>query len=94
MTENKPMHAINYGAVRAAIWRNDTLKGIFYDVSFQRRYREGETWTSSYTFGARDLPILAKAALDAHTWIHSQAATPADTTQNVAEQADEAELPW
>jgi len=72
MSENKPIHAISYGAVRAAIWRNDTAKGIFYDVSFARRYRDGEAWLSTHVFGTRDLPILAKAALDAHTWIQSQ----------------------
>ncbi len=71
MNENKPLHTISYGAIQAAIWRNDTAKGIFYDVSFSRRYRTGDTWMSTYSFGVRDLPILAKAAQDAHSWIHA-----------------------
>ena len=80
MHDNKPIHSLGYGPIRASIWRNETAKGVFYDVTVARRYKDGEDWTSSQTFRERDLPIVAKAALDAHTWIHAQADEQALTT--------------
>jgi hypothetical protein len=35
---------------------------------------EGGKWAESTSFDDRDLPNLAKAAADVHTWIHKQKA--------------------
>ncbi len=69
--KNQPVHCIRYGAVKAAIWANNSLSGYFYHTSFQRVYKtpEGE-WGTSDSFDDRDLPSLAKAASDAHSWIY------------------------
>lgn len=72
MNDNKPVETINYGAVRAAIWQNDTAKGRFYDISFERLYRKDDAWEISRDFRARDLLLLAKVAMDAHTWAYTQ----------------------
>ena len=80
MHDNKPIHSLGYGPIRASIWRNETAKGVFYDVTVSRRFKDGDDWASSQTFRERDLPVVAKAALDAHTWIHSQPEDEALTT--------------
>ena len=35
---------------------------------------DGDQWGDSASFEDRDLPNLAKAAADVHTWIHQQKA--------------------
>jgi len=67
-----PAHEIRLGAIRAAIWANKTENGTRYNVTFERSYRDGETWKSSSSFGRDDLLVVAKAADQAHTWIVSQ----------------------
>jgi hypothetical protein len=74
---NRPVHTIRYGAIRAAIWRNVVDNGNasrpMYNVTFSRSYKHGENnWKESGSFGADDLLLLAKAANDAHTFIHQQ----------------------
>ena len=69
MTDTKPVHSIRYGSVQVAVWRNESANGPFYNVTMLRRYRDGETWRDTGSFGELDLPILAKAILDAHSAI-------------------------
>jgi len=68
----RPVHEIPLGPVRAAIWANETENGVRYNVTFERSYRDGETWKSTGSFGVNDLLLLGKAADQAHTWILSQ----------------------
>lgn len=78
MTENKkPVHSIRYGAIQLAVWKNESANGPFYTVTMLRRYRDGETWHDSSSFGESDLPILAKALLDAHSAIQTLPKDPA-----------------
>jgi len=73
MTENKPpVHSFRYGNVEAAIWANNTTSGYFYNTTFRRFYKDGEEWCESASFCDYDLPNLAKAAADAHSWIQQQ----------------------
>ena len=72
MENKKPVHTINYGAVRAAIWQNENAGGRFYDVSLERIYKKNDAWEITRDFRARDLLLLAKVAMDAHTWAFSQ----------------------
>lgn len=69
----KPVHEVRFGGVKAAIWRNEGEHGIRYNTTFTRVYRDGEQWKNTESFGRDDLLLLAKAANDAHTWIHQQA---------------------
>lgn len=73
---NKPVYTLRYGNVRAAVWANNSSIGYFFNTTFVRVYRnekEGEVvWGESTSFEDRDLPDLAKAAADAHTWIYTQ----------------------
>ncbi len=69
MTHPKPAAQLRYGSVSAAIWKNDTDKGSFYNVTFQRTYKEGEELKNTQSFGRDDLLLLAKLADLAHTKI-------------------------
>ena len=87
---DRPVHKIRYGAVTATIWANNSMAGYFYNTTFKRSYRKAdETWGESDSFDDRDLPALAKAANDAHTWIH--AAKNRATVPNVAEDEEPTE---
>jgi hypothetical protein len=69
---NKPAQTFRYRAVKCVIWRNDGRNGAFYSTVITRSYKDGEDWKESHSFGQEDLPSLAKAALDAHSWIQEQ----------------------
>ena len=68
----KPVHEVRLGAIKAAIWANETEKGVRHNVTFQRLYKEGDGWRSSDSFGRDDLLLVAKVANLAHTWIYEQ----------------------
>lgn len=73
-TTTRPVHAIRYGSVSAAVWANNSRAGYFFNTTFCRSYKEGDEWRETASFEDRDLPSLAKAALDAHSWIYAQKA--------------------
>jgi hypothetical protein len=68
----KPVHRIRYGNVSAAVWANNSQAGYFFNTTFNRVYKDGDNWGESHSFEDRDLPNLAKAAADAHSWIYQQ----------------------
>lgn len=68
----RPIYEVRLGTIRASIWANETENGTRHNVTFDRGYRDGETWKSTASFGRDDLLVLAKAADQAHTWIISQ----------------------
>ena len=74
MPKEKPIHEVRLGAIKAAIWKNDTANGVRYNVTLSRIYkdREDSQWKSTDSFGRDDLLVLAKVADLAHTWIHQQ----------------------
>ncbi len=71
----RPTHAIRVGAVEAAIWRNERKDGSpFYSVTFKRSYLdEGRGWQESVSFAERECLVLARVALEAQSWIRTQA---------------------
>lgn len=71
--KQKPVHEARLGAIKAAIWKNDTDNGARYNTTFSRIYKDGDEWASTDSFGRDDLLTLAKVADLAHTWIHLQA---------------------
>lgn len=74
MTENKPVHSMNYGTLQVSIWeqQSDLGDSKFYRACFNRTYKDNDTWCKSRYFLENDLPVLAKAILDAHTWIQNR----------------------
>jgi hypothetical protein len=66
----KPAAKITLYPVSAAIWRNQNPRGVFYSVTFERRFKDDEgKWQSSSSFNANDLLLLAKVADQAHSEI-------------------------
>ena len=72
MPKDKPAHEVRLGAIKAAIWKNDTQNGVRYNATFSRLYRDEDEWKSTDSFGRDDLLVLAKVADQAHSWIHEQ----------------------
>ena len=66
----RPAYEIRIGSVLAAIWKNETDKGVRYNVTFSRLYKDGAQWKSAESFGKDDLLVLAKIANEAHSQIH------------------------
>jgi len=70
MSDNQPIHEIRLGHVKCAIWANEVKPNVIrYNTKVSRLYRDGQTWATTDTFGRDDLPLLAKVADLAHTWI-------------------------
>ena len=70
---NAPVHEIRLGAIKAAIWANDTKNGSRHSVKIARLYKDGDDWRSSDAFGRDDLPLVEKVAAAAHSWIFQEA---------------------
>ena len=68
----QPVHKIRQGAVSASIWRNETERGQMFNVTFQRAYKDGDTWKNSNSFGRKDLLVVGLIAARAFEWIGSQ----------------------
>ena len=68
----KPIHEIRLGAIKAAVWKNETSNGVFYNTTFTRLYKDGEEWKTSDSFGRDDLVFLAIIVGRAHSWIYDQ----------------------
>jgi hypothetical protein len=64
-----PVAKVRIGLITASIWENKTDKGTFHNVTFERRYKDGDQWKSSHSYNTGDLLELAKAADLAHTKI-------------------------
>jgi hypothetical protein len=58
-TKKPPVARVKTGTVTAAIWARDTDKGTFYDVTFQRAYRDADRkWKNSTSFDLNGLLAL------------------------------------
>ncbi len=72
-SKQKPVHEIRLGRIKATIWESDTDNGTRYNVAVNRLYKDGDEWKQTTSFGRDDLPLVAKVADLAHTWIYEQA---------------------
>ena len=69
-TANRPVHEIRMGAVKAAIWRNETKNGYRYNVRISRLYKDNGEWKTSDSFGRDELPLVSKVVNMAYVWIY------------------------
>ncbi|MDX1930564.1 MAG: hypothetical protein SFV81_28835 [Pirellulaceae bacterium] len=72
MAQERPVHEIRLGKVKAAIWRNETDSGPRHSVTISRIYKTETGWESSFSFGRDELPLVSKVADQAHLWIYQQ----------------------
>jgi hypothetical protein len=68
-SENLPVHTIRHRSIKAAIWRNQTEKGLMYTVTVSRSYKVGEEWKESHSFTYDQIMNVAKVLSDAHSFI-------------------------
>ena len=67
---NPPVAKVRVGLITGSIWERSTENGTFFNVSFERRYRDGEgNWKSSHSYDTGDLLALSKLADLAHSKI-------------------------
>lgn len=69
---NRPVHVVRYGAIKAAVWLNQTSSGPMHNVTLGRTYKDGDDWKESGSLGADDLLAAAKALTEAHTFIYAE----------------------
>ena len=72
MFAKRPVHEVRMGRIKAAVWEDNTQNGPRHNVTFSRLYKDGDQWKDSQSFGRDDLPLLAKVADLAHTWIFNE----------------------
>ena len=70
---NRPVHEVRLGRIKATVWANASENGPWHSVQVSRLYKDGEQqWRSSERFHRDDLPLVAKVADRAHSWIYEQ----------------------
>jgi hypothetical protein len=68
--KHAPVAKVSVGLQTASIWKNESEGRAFYNVTFDRRYRDAQSdWKSTSSYGRDDLLALAKLADLAHTKI-------------------------
>lgn len=72
MAKNGPVHEIRNGVVKAAIWKNETAKGVFYNTTLERIYLKGKDWKTSGSFSRDQLLVVARMAQEANQWIYEE----------------------
>ena len=67
----RPIQEFRLGRIKAAVWANDTQLGTRHSVTITRLFKpDGESgWRTSTAFNRDDLPLVAKVADLAHTYI-------------------------
>lgn len=88
MTDNKPIHEVRLGRIRATLWQNAGEENgtTWINTTFSKLYKAEDGWRDVASFGRDDLPILAKVADLVHSWIYERA-----TGQDPAEKPEAAE---
>ncbi len=66
---NAPVFTCRHRALKAAVWKNESESGTFYNVTLSRSYKEGETWKESQSFGYDDVLIVAELLRTCHGFI-------------------------
>ena len=70
-----PVKTFRFGRIKAAVWENETDKQTFYNVTFARTYTDAAgNPQDTDSFGRDDLPLVAKLADQAHTFIFDRLA--------------------
>src|SRR5439155_2424727 len=75
-SNNQPVHKIRHGSISASIWRQESDKGPLFNVTFQRSYKDGDTWKNSSSFGRNNLLLVSLIAARAFEWIGNQSQQP------------------
>lgn len=70
-----PVKTFRLGRIKAAVWENEADRKTFYNVTFARTYvDDAKNYHDTDSFGRDDLPLVAKLADQAHTFIFERLA--------------------
>jgi hypothetical protein len=70
-----PVQTFRLGRIKAAVWENEADRKKFFNVTFARVYTgEDKQPHDTDSFGRDDLPLVAKLADRAHTFIFERIA--------------------
>ena len=70
-----PVQTLRLGRIKAAVWENEADSKKFYNVTFARTYvDDAKNFHDTDSFGRDDLPLVAKLADQAHTFIFERLA--------------------
>src|SRR3954463_12069762 len=70
-----PVKTFRLGRIKAAVWENEADQKKFLNVTFARTYLDGsKNFHDTDSFGRDDLPLVAKLADQAHTFIFERLA--------------------
>jgi hypothetical protein len=70
-----PVKTLRLGRIKAAVWENEADRKKFYNVTFARTYvDDAKQYHDTDSFGRDDLPLVAKLADQAHTFIFERLA--------------------
>ena len=70
-----PVKTLRLGRIKAAVWENEADQKKFYNVTFARTYvDDAKNYHDTDSFGRDDLPLVAKLADQAHTFIFDRLA--------------------
>ena len=70
-----PVKTFRLGRIKAAVWENETDQKKFFNVSFARTYvDDAKNFHDTDSYGRDDLPLVAKLADQAHTFIFERLA--------------------
>ena len=77
MAKDKPARTFRLDRIKAAVWFNENDKGdSWYTITITRSYKNGDEWKDTASYRREDLPLVAKAADMAYTWIWDQTSQP------------------
>jgi hypothetical protein len=66
----QPVQVFRLGRIKCAVWENEADSKKFYNVTFARTYvDDAKNYHDTDSFGRDDLPLVAKLADRAHTFI-------------------------
>ena len=86
-TKQRPVETLRDGAVKAAIWRNESENGAFFAVTFARTYKDGKgDLQDTDSFSGTQLLRLARLADKAY-----DRAAKLTKAARAADETDEAE---
>ncbi len=82
---NKPVHEIPDGLLKVTIWKNEGEYGPRYSVTCRRRYKDGEEWKDTHSYGEDDVLRVSNLFDLAYAWILQQKQADAKARKKEAE---------
>ena len=77
-TKQTPAATLRDGATKATLWQQQSEKGVFYNVTLSRTYKDGDEYKNSSSFSGAELLRVARLAGKAYDLAQELRATASD----------------